>query len=117
LEAKLKQNAPTRKAPSLDDVIDARIEAKLAEMHGPTFGWVRCGAATISPKQAHALARQGRLRVTKIGKYLFVHRADLEARAAANVVRAAPANDAPDPFADLDPAVAAAVRAAAGGGR
>jgi hypothetical protein len=100
---------------SLDAIVDARIEAKLARMNGSPFAWVRCGPSTISTKQAHALAKREGVGVTKIGKYVFVSRADLERIAAKNLVVVEQPRDEPDPLEGIDPAVAAVIRRAARG--
>lgn len=97
------------------DAVDALVRALSKPREPAPWGWVRCGPTTISTKQAHALARRGELRVTRIGKYCYAAREDLDSIAARNVVTPASANDAaPDPLADLDPKVAARIRAASG---
>ena len=83
----------------------------------PSWSWVRCGSATISTKQAHALAKRGELRITKIGKYVYAHRDDLDRLAERGRVRTdaapIPAN-ADDDLAGVDPGILAAFARAAG---
>lgn len=98
---------------SLDAIVDAKIDAKLARLHVAAFAWVRCGPSTISTKCAYSLQKREGVRVTKIGKYVYVHRDDLESLAARNVVQPDAANDV-DPLEGLDPTVAEAIRTAAG---
>jgi hypothetical protein len=108
------------------DGIVAAIEKHVREVvraelrSAPSFGWVRCGPSTVPRKTAIALARKGEAKVTKIGKYVFVAREDVENIAAKNAITSAPdaANDV-DPLeaAGIDSGVANGIRKAFGGAR
>jgi len=121
LAPKIHHDAAPRNPSPLEAMVReiVRDEARklLADLARPRRA--RLSAYGLTPKQIPALEREGVI-FDKAGKYWTLDVATFEAYLARQrAERAAkPANDRePDPFADLDPAVAAAVRAAAGGGR
>lgn len=114
-------NLPAPKPPrkvatltSLDELLDVRISERMAALAVP--GWFPCEPLGITPRKAKGLRARG-VRVTKIGKSLYVNVAEFNALAEANAHgRSAPAPVAP-PADDLDTALGLAPARAAGGRR
>ena len=104
---------------TIDEMIDAKIEVALQRLRLAPFEWVRCGPSTVSTRQAYALQRKYGARLSKLGgKYLHIHRFDLDAIAARTALRL-PESEPPqdDPLAGIDPQIRAAFERAARGER
>jgi hypothetical protein len=102
---------------TIDEMIDAKIDVAIRRLQLAPFEWVRCGPSTVSTRQAYALQRKYGARLSKLGgRYVHVHRLDLDAIAAQTAVL--PVEPEPlqnDPLAGVDPVIRAAfVRAARG---
>ncbi len=111
------RNLTAEPSMTIDEIIDAKIDAAIRRLHLAPFNWVRCGPSTVSTRQAYALQRRYGARLSKLGgKYLHIHRHDLDAIAEKTAVRPVkPEELKDDPLAGVDPAIRAAFERAARG--
>ncbi len=86
--------------------LEQLTEALAPEQSSPAWDWIRWPAWARSPEHARRLGEREGIRLTKIGRDLYGHRADLDALADRNAIAAGAANDGGDD--EIDPEVAAA---------
>lgn len=80
----MQSKASARGGASLDSYVREIVREEIDRAQ--RFPWESISKLGITPRRAHLLAKRDGVQVTKIGRELYIHVADLERVARANVV-------------------------------